>query len=441
MVTRLDLAPRLRVDSSMPFWHRSSPVLSGFRPDPGFVALRSAFPDSWRELVAVKRLLDGNAVLGADPDPDLATEGAARLPTQVAGWAAEHLSAVAAAEERRGRDRTAACARTGAGVLAGFARTGGYGEFTVPPPAPDQPWLYCGPLASWGPRAVRHPASLVVTSPNQEYQSAIDLVDERPDVVRRTVGAALAGPVKAVTAKPAMTSVDLVLAGGESAFGHKNFAHFFPLETPGGRVDGVPFTVLFTNVHRERLRRCSLPTLRRVTGDPGVPVPLEQVLRASLTWFRCHDLGHFWRRADDTGRARPGRSPYEGMALEETYADLLGLLCALRLVDPDALAVAFGAELLRYLSRGQADFADSVAATLEAGWFRDRGLPVPPVTGTDLAAYLPAAEALVRVLAGTLWGDEPDTGAPEALAAGREFVELLRPIHEAVPTDLTYVFG
>jgi hypothetical protein len=453
MVTHLNLNPRFETDISMPFWHRDSPILSSFRLDPHFVRLRQNFPHSWRELLEVKHLIDGYSVIGASPSFSVTDQ--TDLFINIASRVAECLRRVAAVEGAQGRDRIVQAAESAAEVMAGFADTGEWGTFVVTPPAADQPWLYCGPLNSWAPRATRHALSLLVGEPDRERQSFIAEVDNALDLLRHTVQRVLGGPTRGESLIPEMYTTSLMLAGGESTFGHKNFAHFFPLETPGGRVIGADFTVVFTNVHRERLRQCSLPLLAAFqqavgtaqrTGDKQCRVLLADVLRASLIWFRCHDLGHFWRRdlgEDIRNDTSVPASAFENMALEEAYADVLGLLCARQLVDDRILALAFGAEMLRYLSRSYRDFADSVAATLEIGWCLQHRLVTLPVGDPELDVYLPAAESLVRVLETALWGAS-GTEHPQlkkALAVGQEFVDRLEPLSTTVPTDLTYVCG
>src|SRR5262249_50007491 len=230
---------------------------------------------------------------------------------------------------------------------------------------------------------------------------------------------------------------------------HKNFAHFFPLETPGGSVTEGDFTVVFGNVHRARLAGCSLPMLDtlldRRPNWSGFGV--DDVLKASLAWFRCHDLGHFWRgdhRAPAPGPETdlPTLSGFVSMALEETYADVLGVLCARRVLDPELLNVAFGAELLRYLSRRMIDFADTVAATIEVGWFAQHGFPVLSASSKWLDTE--GGAALSRTIHAAPWAHTDPAAVLElrnCLPEGRKLVEQLRPLHTSHPTDLIYTFG
>jgi hypothetical protein len=109
--------------------------------------------------------------------------------------------------------------------------------------------------------------------------------------VRTTVANALGGAIPSTKDPcPAMHVTDLILAGGEPVSGHKHFAHFFPLETPASSVDKEEFTIVFSNIHASRLRRCSLELLKRYM--PGQR-ERDHVLRASIAWFRGTRPGAF----------------------------------------------------------------------------------------------------------------------------------------------------
>ena len=210
--------------------------------------------------------------------------------------------------------------------------------------------------------------------------------------------------------------------------GIRIFAHFFPLLMPCATCAGPAFTVVFTNVQRERLSRCSLPLMKAVhtliNAEPMQPEPacptLDAALRASLIWFRCHDLGHFWRRVDWSQQrpnaADPALSAFEVMALEETYADMLGLLGAWRISDATESKAVFVAEMVRYLARVQAHFADSLAAAIEAGWLANHGLWL--TAGSD--CLTDSVCSLVRAAAEVRWCGEPGNADLEkALLAGQ----------------------
>jgi hypothetical protein len=202
--------------------------------------------------------------------------------------------------------------------------------------------------------------------------------------------------------------------------------------------------VVFANVHRERLERCSLKLLDQYQELSGT-LELEETLRASLRWFRCHDLAHFWRRTivKGSGNAVPGLTSFEAMTLEETYADVLGLLSAAPFFPVESLGRAFAAELLRYLSRRNHHFADSGAAVLTVGWLTNQGISLQGQDDHWLEKALPPLTELAGCLHRALW-EADATDIPElraALAAGNRFRETLAELHQSVPTDLDYIFG
>ncbi|HEX5497178.1 MAG TPA: hypothetical protein VFX70_21655 [Mycobacteriales bacterium] len=475
MTSEFRIDARFRVDPTTPFWHRAEPAVRVLPVDPGFAELRRVFPTTWRALVAVKSRLDGLAMLTSFPSAVnggrvAGSAGSAgsgwldggrdHLVRQVAGEAAAILRAATSGERSSGRGRLADSVDRQAENLRGYADTGEWSPYLVDPPARDEPWIYCGPLSTWAPRETDMPLGLLVVRPEPDWQRSVDLVDEHLDAVRDAAAQAVGAPVCSTSATPAMFVGTLLLAGGEPSFGHKNFAHFFPLEAPGGAVAGVSFTLVFGNVHRARLAGCSLPLLDAFLGRSpgGSGFGVDDVLAASLTWFRCHDLGHFWRNGripapdsglasgstsgSDAGSGAPTLNGFVSMALEETYADMMGALCARRVIDPGPLNVAFGAELLRYLSRSMVDFADSVAAAVEVGWFARAGLAMPSESPTWLDTETGAT--LIRTVHAALWSRTDPAAAVElrdCLPAGRRLVERLGPLHASHPTDLVYTFG
>ncbi|SDC22623.1 hypothetical protein [Actinokineospora iranica] len=446
MRTDSSVKPRVETDATHPFWHRDQPTTRAFRVDPDHAGLRAAFPGSWRQLVEVKALLDCYAMVDSGmrhSESDSRDSVRLEFARRVAGL----LWAVADIERRADRPGLAETVADTAELFAMYAATGEWKPFVIEPPASGQPWFYCGRLSTWSPRSTSDPLSLLIVVPDDARQQVLSRADLAFDTMHAAAAQALGGPAELADEKPDMHVGQLVLAGGESAFGHKNFAHFFPLETPGASVLGTDFTVVFDNVFQERVSQCSLPLLRKVLGqDSGLAEHSPTALVDSLlVWFRGHDLGHFWRRGarvEDTG-VREELGPFLGMALEETYADCHGLLAAAELVDHTTLGVAFCAEQIRYLSRRESDFADSVAATLELGWLARRGITVPSASGAWVAEALPALAELVRVLHATLWeGDR--SGLDEiyaAISAGREAAARFESDLDCYPTDLSYVFA
>ncbi len=282
--------------------------------------------------------------------------------------------------------------------------------------------------------------------PDADRQRVITDTDAAFATVTDLAGRALGGPARLCDEKPDMHIGELVLVGGESAFGHKNFAHFFPLETPGGSVLGRDFTVVFGNVFEERVGRCSVPLLRAALGNEPARHAPGRLVDSLLVWFRGHDFGHFWRRADrpDTGAAvREELGPFMAMALEETYADCHGVLTAAALSDRDDFGVAFCAEHIRYLSRRASDFADSVAATLELGWLGERGITLPAGSKAWLAQAEPAIAELIRTIHAVLWEGDRAGIDPlfDAIGAGQRAAARFEGSLASHPTDLSYVFA
>jgi hypothetical protein len=426
-----------------PFWHRPVPLVAVTHVDPDHARLRSCFPTSWEHLVRAKTILDGTAVLD---NPRIIPPAVyeQRIAPLLSAAAYEFIQ-LAGAEEASGRREVAEQARVTAHRLLGFANTGEWEPITLRQPRPGQPWLYCGPLNTWAVHTRSMPLGLLVVRMRDDLQGEPDAVDANLGSVKAAVELVLGGPARStMTEQPTMQIADLLLAGGESSIGHKNFAHFFPLEAPGSSVDGPEFTIVFANIHDERLRRASLPLLAGFLGKPLDGFE-HDVLGDSLRWFRCHDLAHFWCRVSVEGE---GRSPeslphFERMTLEETYADLIGLISAASVVPTERLGRAFAAELLRYLSREYPNFADSAAAVLTVGWLRERTGVVRIHSGDWLSEALPVLSELAAIIhdvlrEGSLVGLDAISAA---LRSGAEFREGLTGLFQSVPTDLDYTFG
>lgn len=432
--------PLLR--TSRPFWHRPEPLTSVVQLDPEHAALRRLFPASWRHLVKVKSLLDCTAHLDVPSGFDEAEhETWVRLLLRDT---ARVLTEFATAELSVGNTATARQGERLADNIASYAEFGVWSAYTVHTPEPEGPWIYCGPLSTWARRDTRMPLTLLVTASEPALQRVVDTVTESLPTVRATAGSALGVTAVPIKPMPGMYTQRLLLAGGESALGHKNFAHFVPLETPSGTVVDAPFTVVFANVHRERLARCSLALLRTELGGMA-EYDLQAVLEASLAWFRCHDIGHFWRAAGYTERGGLADvlTDFELMALQETYADSLGVVCATELWDNKYLAVAFFAELLRYLSRNAATFADSIAATIEIGWLSEHGIGLTSMSADLARRASDCLTNLVPLLHDALWSERsPDLDTILRMVdVGQWHARRLGPLYGQIPTDIIYTFG
>jgi hypothetical protein len=423
-----------------PYWHRDEPLVAVTHLDPDHARLRELFPDGWQHLARTKTVMDSVAALDV-PFAVPETEHHRRIAPLLT-LAASELEQFAATQAGLAGRATGAQARVAADRLLAYAHTGEWKPITLGPPVADEPWLYCGPLSTWAMHRTRSAIGFLLVVLRPDLQPAVDWVDVHLAEVRATAAAALAADAVRSTLpiRPVMLVGDLVLAGGESAFGHKNFAHFFPLEAPNSTVLGAEFTVVFANIHAERLRRCSTALLESHQGEPA-PVPLDAVLAASLRWFRCHDLAHFWRRDPGSGDLpMPGLTDFETKILEEMYADTLGLACA---GSADGLGYAFTAELFRYLSRRHHHFADSAAAMMTIGWLHERGVFPEATDGQWLSGSAVALAELVRIIHGVLW-DADATGLDALRSAhrtGMRFRDGLSDLFRSVPTDLAYTTG
>lgn len=431
-----------------PFWHRDDPVVAVTHIDPGHDRLQRRFPQSWPHLLRAKALLDGTAALEAPTAAPAALHRERIVPLVSA--AATELRQFAEAETAGCDGRmpeVAEQASAAADRMLSYVATGQWPDVVLTPPRPGRGWLFCGPLHTWATRSVCEPLALLLVEPRPDLQVAPDYVDTRIRLIRSAVEQTLGGPVIEVKPpRPAMRVADILLAAGESALGHKNFAHFFPLETPGATAAEEPFTVVFGNVQAERLHRCSLPLLRAYLDRPAHPATARRLLPVSVQWFRGHDLAHFWRLATVGGPGEPLESltPFERITLEETYADTLGLLSTAAIVDPGPLGDAFAGEMLRYLSRDHRCFADSAAAVLMLGWLAQRDRDLRSDDGRWIAGSVPALSELATVLHGLLW-ERSDHGLDAVRSAIAEGIRLLHtevePLFRSVPTDLDYTFG
>jgi hypothetical protein len=431
-----------------PYWHRRSPLLAVMHSDPGYTALRGLFPAGWAHLARVAACVDATAALES---PRLADGVGAQPPdvSRLLHEAAAELLAFAAAEQNC---PAAADAEVAADRLAHYAETLEWKPVRLTEPDANQAWLYCGPLSTWAMHRSRSQLAFLVAWPNPAMQREVDVVDARLPELRGVVSQTLQGAVKSVqSVKPTMWIMDLLLAAGDPRTGHKNFAHFFPLEGLDSFVEGAEFTVVLGNVYASRLEQCSLRLLDQVRqrwpvrqSAPPLREP-DDITRSVLRWFRCHDLAHFWRIAtvSGCGTAAPGLADFERMVLDEAHADVLGLLCAKTVCDSSSLEQAFHAEMLRYLSRRCDHFADSAAAALEAGWLIEYGLAIAEASSHWLTEATPALRELVGCLHRALWQADPaDLGKLRAaLITGLSYQDKLGELFCMIPTDVDFTFG
>lgn len=449
MTSLLDI-PSRTTDPRFPFWHRQEPVVAVTEIDGKHAELRTLLGDATEDALALKALFDSITALRATDAvrPDVQAELVREL-AEAAARGCESLGSQCTDTAPALANRSTQYAR----ALREFGTTGTWPQLELASPRSGEPWLYCGPLTSWAVRPEPQPLSLLVVVADTLRQSVVDVVDERWHLGTAAIEQALAQRVDSCPSRPGMCAARLLLAGGDAARGHKHFAHFVPLEMPGVRDGNDEFTVTFTNVHEARLRRCSLPLLASVGVQPRDDY--GAVFDASLTWFRCHDLSHFLRLSDpDMADGPPSTVPnpptgtaFDGMALEELYADSLGFIGAagtLPATSRQALCSAFAAELLRYLSRNPENFADSAAATLEYGWLREKGIDIMGLEHTWIDDVILALAELAGAAHAILWGPGPEPRAEAtvqlAAARGKTEREKLHKYFATIPTDLSYTF-
>jgi hypothetical protein len=434
-----------KVGEAFPSWHRKEPNISVLNIDPGFEQLRLAFPNSWEHLLRAKSMLDHAAI---DEVITLPSGERCGLPTaELASRVAIELAAVAGAEHDT-RAVAIAAAEECSRAFTAYAETGRWPGHVVHPPRPGQPWLYCGPLeATWETRpSAPISLNLLVANPDQQEQSTVRGVDNGREAFRSQARDVLAGEPELPVPPPAMFAMTLLLLGGSMSFGHKSFAHFLPVESPGGRVTEEDFTIVFTNILLSRIDRCSLRLLRDSVGGVSGDISAESVASASLAWFRCHDVGHFWRASGFSPESVTQASKltkFERTALKETYADTIGLLNAQRCTPAQELSVAFNAELLRYLSCDWHRFADTVSATIELGWLARDGITLPSADSGWLDKSYDSLARLARTVHAVLWetGDSGLDVLHDAFVYGREMAGRFEETACLYPTDLSYTFG
>ncbi|GAB2734438.1 hypothetical protein GCM10027174_04090 [Salinifilum aidingensis] len=426
------------VTGRKPFWHRRDTVTTEAEIDPEYARLRGHFPGSWKHLLEVKARFD--AVSALDLGGAVDDQRYQALAKELMADAATFLKLAADVEPSSAQ--FASQCHDLADLLKTYATTGEWPDYDLHRAVPGQPWLFCGPLSTWDPRDVHVPLSFVVTVPHAAQQASIDAVTTQCDDLRHQASEVLGKDVVSIHDTPEMVATDLLLSGGEGAGGHKNFAHFFPLEAPHARPLRPDFTVVFVNIHRQRLQECSLPLHSAVLGEP-IEMDIDRLTAASLMWFRSHDLAHFWRATGYSDRKQGDvLDDFEKMTLEETFADMVGFLSASVVADHEALSKVFTAELLRYLSREPSHFADSLAASLEAGWLRRSGIHYPSGSA-DVASIAKSFRELIPVLHESLWSDNAISTQPivDAINEGRKIAQGWQAEFSKYPTDLDYVFG
>ncbi|NMO18471.1 hypothetical protein HPC49_26110 [Pyxidicoccus fallax] len=219
----------------------------------------------------------------------------------------------------------------------------------------DRLTVLCGPLVTWPGRSSAYLHSTCVALENTWLTQQMRALEARLDELRRFYEERLGLAGLELQEIPRYTASELVLCGGEANGFPKHFTYFLP-EDEGHRKIKPRKTVLFRNIYLERIRCLSLPLLRVLC--PNLPLENEDVVDTlvALTWFRGHDVGHYWRhrsaafaRLKELGTAR-------SYALQEALCDVMGYLALLGPWRQGSRPLApmgfYLAEMLRFLGRG-----------------------------------------------------------------------------------------
>ena len=243
-------------------------------------------------------------------------------------------------------------------------------------PAGSQLIFICGLFPTWDWKATGALHSSIVGIIDQEWMEVFSGLDRRLPELGEFLGARCGVGTLFPSKAPRLLAAEILLCGGEADTFPKQFAYFLvqdrrlaPDSKPGDLV------LLFTNVYVERFQRLSLPLYECICG----PLSERERLRARdprwlLTWFKGHDVSHFWTLSKDQTTALPVPADHDGGVLHEILADVLGYLSLLGPWSPEpepdlmTSGTAFLGEMLRYMRRGVGYFPDSNAAFIEQ-WF------------------------------------------------------------------------
>lgn len=255
--------------------------------------------------------------------------------------------------------------------LMQFAQTGEWPSTIVDPPK-DGLFFYCGALSTWHARDGKFPITLIIATESRQSQRAIDSVSAIyswiPSEMSAGTGMDLDYKCKR-SELPAMYAMDLIYVAGESLYGHKHFAHFFPLEVPNGAVENESFTVAFANILTSRVRNITRKIDHYISPEMRRCEDLARSTHILMRWFRGHDLSHFISPADVQLDVHERRevSEYGRYMLEESIADAGGLLTLVGTGAATSDLCLVMAELHRYGSRSTKTFADSASAAVLFG--------------------------------------------------------------------------
>jgi hypothetical protein len=286
-------------------------------------------------------------------------------------------------------------------------------------PAGSDLIFICGLFPTWDWKATGALLSTIVATLDYEWTAVFDDFDQRLAELGEYLGARCGTGTLFPTKTPRLIAAEILLCGGEADTFPKQFAYFLandtrlvPASKPGDLV------LLFSNVYTERFRRLSLPLYEAICG------PLSETERALardprwlLTWFKGHDVSHFWSLSKDGTTALPAAEDHDGGVLHEILSDVLGYLALLGpwspTPEPDLMTsgIAFLGEMLRYMRRGVGYFPDSSAAFIEQWYLIKNGYcHLDPATGLYQWTPEGLAEGLSRlggqVVRAVLGGDQ-----------------------------------
>ncbi|HVR11757.1 MAG TPA: hypothetical protein VMW75_27190 [Thermoanaerobaculia bacterium] len=288
------------------------------------------------------------------------------------------------------------------------------------PPGSDLIFI-CGLFPTWDWKATGALHSSIVGTIDQEWTDVFDDLDQRLSTLGEFLGERCGTGTLFPSKTPRLIAAEILLCGGEADTYPKQFAHFLSHDTqlvpeskPGDLV------LLFTNVYTARFRRLSLPLFECICG----PLSERERLRASdprwlLTWFKGHDVSHFWSLSRDRATTLPALADHDAGVLHEMLADVLGYLTLLGPWSPEpepdlvTSGTAFLSEMLRYLRRGVGYFPDSSAAFMEQWFLIKNGFcRLDPETGLYQWTPEGLAEGLTqlgkRAVRAVLGGDESE---------------------------------
>ncbi|MDC0708340.1 hypothetical protein POL68_07640 [Stigmatella sp. ncwal1] len=309
-------------------------------------ALKEYLPGGWHHLVHLTRLANTLRSMqrndGSMTDPDISR----RLIDQSA------LALEAAAETCPDEEITGLLRLRARGLRHNDTREAATAQART---TSDRLVVLCGPLVTWPGKSSAYLHSTCIALEDARLTQQARALEKDLEPLRQYYERLLGLEGLQLSEIPSYTVSELVLCGGEANGFPKHFTYFLP-EDEGHRKLKPRKTLLFRNIYLERVRCLSLPLLRALC--PALPVADEDVSnpQVALTWFRGHDVGHYWRHpAAAFGKLRELGLP-RSYALQEALCDVLGYLALhgpwSQPARDDAPMGFYLAEMLRFLGRG-----------------------------------------------------------------------------------------